>query len=55
MAQMSLSPEQKQNYGYGEQTCGFQGAGGHRMDWVFGVSRLLHLECINNGVLLIAQ
>ena len=38
-----------------EQTCGFQGGGGGSgTDWEFGVGRckLLHLEWINNEILL---
>ena len=38
-----------------EQICGCQGLrGGRGMDWEFGVGRckLLHLECIDNQVLL---
>ena len=37
-----------------EQTCGCQGAGGRGRDWEFAVGRckLLHLEWINNKVLL---
>ena len=41
------------DHGHGEQTCGCQ-RGGSGMDWEFGVgrSKLLHLECISNEVLL---
>ena len=42
-------------YGRGEQTCGCQGgAGGRGVDWEFGVNRskLFHLECVSNEVLL---
>ena len=52
---MNLSTRQKQIQGQGEQTCGCQGGGrGNGMDWEFGDSRckLLHLEWIDNGVLL---
>ena len=38
-----------------EQTCGCQGGGGWGgMDWEFGISRckLLHIERVNNKVLL---
>ena len=40
MAQMNLSPEKKQTYGFGEQTCGCQGGRvGSGIDWEFGVFR----------------
>ena len=53
MTQMNLSTKQKQIHRYREQTCGCQcGRGG--MGWESGISRckLLHLEWINNKVLL---
>jgi len=55
---MNLSMEKKQTHGCGEQTCCHQGGErGSGKDWEFGVSRckLLHLEWINNEILLIAQ
>ena len=56
MAQVNLSPEEKQTHGHGEQICGCQGGGGGTgMDWEFGVSlgcKLLPLEWINNDILL---
>ena len=50
---MNLPTKQKQTHRHREQTCGCQGGEGG-MDWEFGVSRgkLLHLEWINNKVLL---
>ena len=45
----------KENHGHGEQTCGcLEGGGGSGRDWEFGVNRckLLHLEWVNNGILL---
>ena len=39
MVHLNLSTEKKQTYGYGKQTCGYQGGGGgSRMDWEFGVN-----------------
>ena len=54
MAQMNLSTKQKQTHRHRDQTCGFWGQGGRGMDWEFGVGRckLLHLEWINDKVLL---
>ena len=56
MAQMNLSTKQKQTHRHKEQICSCQGGGGggRGMDWEFGVGRckLLHLEWINNKVLL---
>ena len=55
MAQMNLSTKQKQTHRHREQTCGCQGrGGGSGIEWEFGVSRgkLLHLEWINNKVLI---
>ena len=54
MAQMNLSTKQKQTHRHRDQTCGFRGQGGRGMDWEFGVGRckLLHLEWINDKVLL---
>ena len=56
---MNLSTEQKQTQRRGQQTCGYQGGGGGGgMDLEFWVNRckLLHLEWIDNEVLLyIAQ
>ena len=55
MPQMNLSMKQEQTHRHGDQTCSCQGGGGGRgMDWEFGVGRckLLHLEWINNKVLL---
>ena len=51
-AQMNLFMKQKQTHRHREQTCGCQGGGG--MDWEFRVSRckVLHIEWINNKVLL---
>ena len=52
---MNLFIEKKQTHGHGEQTCGYQEAGGRSgRDWEFGVSRckLLHLEWISNETLL---
>ena len=46
MAQVNLSPKQKETHRYREDTCGFQGAGGESWrDREFRVSRykLLHL------------
>ena len=55
-AQMNLATKQKQTHRHGEQTCDLkQGVWeGRRMDWDFGVGRckLLHIEWINNKVLL---
>ena len=50
---MNLSTKQKETHRRREQTCSCRGGGGG-MDWEFGVSRckLLHLEWINNKVLL---
>ena len=50
--------EQKQIHRHREQTCVCQGGGrGRGMDGEFGVSRckLLYLEWISNGVLLVTQ
>ena len=49
---MNLFMKQKQTHRHREQTCGCQGGGG--MDWEFRVSRckVLHIEWINNKVLL---
>ena len=55
MPQMNLSMKEKQNHGHREQTGSCQGGGGGEgKDWEFGVGRcrLLHLEWINNKVLL---
>ena len=55
MMHLNLSTEKKQTYGYGEQTCGYQGGGGGSgMDWEFGVNRckLLPLEWVRNEILL---
>ena len=61
MAQINLSTKQKQTHRHREQTCGCQGGwgkegdGGRRgMDWEFRVGRckLLHLEWINNNLLM---
>ena len=56
VAQMNLSTKQKQTHRHGEQTCDLKRGGweGRRMDWDFGVGRhkLLHIEWINNKVLL---
>ena len=51
---MNLSTKQKQSSRHRERTCGCQVGGGGGMDWEFGVSRckLLHIEQINNKVLL---
>ena len=52
---MNLFTEQEQSYRHGEQTCGCQaGGGGSGMEWDLRVSRckLLHLEWINNEILL---
>ena len=52
---MNLTTKQKQTQRHREQTCGCQGGGGGKgMDWEFGVGRckLLHLEWINNQVLM---
>ena len=53
---MNISMKKKQTHRHGKQICGCQGGGqgGSGMDWEFGVSRckLLHLEWINNKVLL---
>ena len=54
MAQMNLSTKQKQTHRHREQTCDCQRGGGGGKDWEFGISRckLLHLEWINNKVLM---
>ena len=56
MTQINLSMKQKQTHRHRDQTCGCQGGGevGGGMNWEFGVSRckLLHIEWINNKVLL---
>ena len=55
MAQMVLTVQQKKSHGHGEQTYGCRrGKGGSGMNQEFGVGRckLLHLEWINNEVLL---
>ena len=52
---MNLSTKQKQTHRHREQTCDCRGGGGGRgMDWEFGVGRckLIHLEWINNKVLM---
>ena len=52
---MSLSTENKQIHGPGEQICACQeGGGGSGMDWEFGAGRckLFHLEWISNEILL---
>ena len=52
---MNLSTKQKQTHRHREQTCDCQGGGGKGgMDWEFGAGRckLLHLEWINNKVLM---
>ena len=58
MAQMNISPEEKQTHRHREQTCGCQGEeGGSWMDWEFGGgrSKLLHLEWISNEVPLYSR
>ena len=55
MTQMNLSTKQKQTHKHREHTCDCKGeAGRGGMDWEFGISRckLLHVEWINNKVLL---
>ena len=55
MAQINLSTKQRQTHRHWGQTCGCQGeGGGSGMEWELGVSiyKLLHLEWINNEVLL---
>ena len=55
MTQMTLPTERKQTHGHGEQTCGYQGAGGGRgRDWEFRVTscKRLHLEWISKEILL---
>ena len=52
---MNISMKQKQTHRHREQTCGYPvvwGRGG--MEWEFGISRckLLHIERMNNKVLL---
>ena len=53
---MNLSTKQKQTHRHRDQTCGCQGGrrGRRGMDWEFGAGRynLLHLEWINNKVLM---
>ena len=49
MAQMNLSMKQKQTHRHSDQTCGCQETGRER---AVGRCNLLHLECINNKVLL---
>ena len=43
-----------QSYRHGEQSCGFQGAGGIGIDGELGVDRckILHLEWISNGYIV---
>ena len=56
LAQMNLSIKQKQTHRHREEACGCQGGfrGGRGMDWDFGIGRceVLHLEWINNKVLI---
>ena len=54
MTQVNLSMKQEQTHRHREQTCSCQGRGRGGMDWEFGVSKckLLHIERINNKVLL---
>ena len=55
MAQMNPSTRQKQTQRHREQTClAKREGGGSEMDWDFRVGRckILHLEWINNKVLL---
>ena len=58
MAQRNLSTKQKQTQRHREENCGCQGQEGEgsKMTWGFGVGRckLLHLEWISNGFLLIS-
>ena len=53
---MNLSMKQKQTHRHREQTCGCHrgGLGRGGMHWEFGIStfNLLHIEWINNKVLL---
>ena len=51
MTQMNLSTKQKQTHRHREQTCGCQG-GGEVGEFGIGRCKLLHLEWINNKVLM---
>ena len=53
MAQMNLCTQQKQTHRHGEHICNCKEGGGG-MEWDFGVNRCkpLHLEWINNKVIL---
>ena len=54
MTQMNLFTKQKQTHRHRKQNCGCKGQGRGGMEWEFGISRckLLHIEWINNKVLL---